>query len=347
MHLLKGRDLVESRSLTTEEISFIIDLAREMKSRAARGDATDLLPNVSLAALFHEPCESARLNLEVATTQLGGRAVFLTPDSLAAMGGASPRHTAELLGDLGAAILIRHPETITAGTKRLEEIARFADAPVINLRSDADEPLTALADLMTIREVFGGELKGRKLVLHWVASTRVDRAPVMPLAWLSLLTRFGMEVVVAHPQEFQLPEAAIKDARSNARGDSVRFEVVHTPQAALHHADIVCAANWGPPELLARKQTATSGEDRHAIEEQLNTLATRNRNWTINDDTLKHARPRAVHLHALPIERGVAIADSILDGQQSIWIQQAANRLHVTKAVLAAILRDRPLGPAV
>jgi ornithine carbamoyltransferase len=200
---------------------------------------------------------------------------------------------------------------------------------------------------MTIREVFGPDLKGRKLVLHWVASARVDRTPTLPIAHLSLLSRLGLEVVVAHPEEYQLPASAIKEARSNARSDGARFEIVHTPQAALHHADIICAMNWAPPEALRRRVEAQSDEDRHSAEEHLTTLAARHRNWVIGDETLKHARPRAVHLHALPIERGVAVADSVLDGQQSVWIQQAANRLHVTKAVLAAILRDRPLGPAV
>jgi ornithine carbamoyltransferase len=152
MPLLKGRDLVETRDLTNEEISSLLDLARELKARAVRGETSALLPHVCLAALFHEPCESVRLTVETAAAQLGARAVFLTSDGLSTLGGAAPRHTAELLGAIGAAILIRHPESITAGTKRLQEIARFAESPLINMGSDADDPIASLADLMTIRE---------------------------------------------------------------------------------------------------------------------------------------------------------------------------------------------------
>jgi N-acetylornithine carbamoyltransferase len=319
---LKGRDYISTEEWTREELETALEVAFDLKRRFALGESHRLLPDKTLFMLFFEKSTRTRNSFEAGITQLGGHAHDLTPDTLQISHGESPKDTGIVLSRYGHGIAIRHCKIPGEGNKYIREVARWADIPVINMQCDVDHPCQMLADIMTIREKFHGEVKGRKLAITWAYAPSYARPLSVPQGLIMMMPRFGIDVVLAHPPEFELMPECLEAARRNACRAGTKFEIVDSMQAAFEGADILYPKNWGARELFGRAEEAKK-------------LADKYRHWMCDAARMRIAKPGAIYMHCLPADRGFEVTDEVIDGPQSVVYDQAENRLHTAKALMA------------
>ncbi len=342
MPTLKGRDYIETQDLTADEIRFLLDVAVDLKAKFHRGEPTPLLPNQTAFLLFFDKSTRTRNAFEAGATQLGAHAHFLDSNVTQISHGETGRDTGMILGSMGHAIAIRHDLILDEGNRFMRDVAAATDVPVINMQCDVDHPTQTLADLMTIREVFGDDLRGRKIAVTWAYSPSYAKPLSVPQGLITLMTRFGMNVSLAHPLEYRLMDRCMKSARENASSAGTRFDVVDSMEAAFEGADIVYPKSWGPYDLMLQRQGARTPEAMHGIEEQCLALNARFKSWICDEAKMKLAKHQAVYMHCLPADRGAEVTDAVLDGPQSVVFQEAENRLHTAKAIMASTMRERP-----
>ena len=342
MPSLEGRDYIETNDLTIEEIEDLLALAGDLKAKFRSGEPTPLLPNQTVFLLFFDKSTRTRNAFEAGATQLGAHAHFLDSSATQIAHGETAKDTGTILGAMGHAIAIRHDLILGAGNRYMRDLAAGTDVPVINMQCDVDHPTQTLADLMTIREVFGGDLAGRKIAVTWAYSPSYAKPLSVPQGLITLMTRFGMDVTLAHPPEYRLMDRCMAAARDNAKSAGTQFDVVDSMEEAFKDADIVYPKSWGPHDLMLQRQDARSDEQMHQIEEQCLSLNARHRSWICDEQRLKLARHTAIYMHCLPADRGAEVTDGVIDGPQSVVFQEAENRLHTAKAIMAATMRERP-----
>jgi ornithine carbamoyltransferase len=342
MSMLKGRDYIETQDLAKEEIHYLLDTAKDLKAKFHRGEKTILLPHQTIFLLFFDNSTRTRNAFEAGATQLGAHAHFLDSKVTQIAHGETARDTGMILGSMGHGIAIRHDLILEEGNRYMREVARATEVPVINMQCDVDHPTQTLADLMTIREVFGDDLRGRKIAVSWAYSPSYAKPLSVPQGLIMLMTRFGMDVTLAHPPEYRLMDRCMKVARENAREAGTRFEVVDNMDAAFRNADIVYPKSWGPYDLMLRRRDAKSDGEMKAIEEQMLAMNARYKSWICNQERMRMARTSAIYMHCLPADRAAEVTDEVIDGPQSVVFQEAENRLHTAKAIMAATLRERP-----
>lgn len=339
---LKGRDYIETQDFTTAEIDELVTLARYLKAKFHRDEPTILLPHQTVFLLFFDNSTRTRNAFEAGATQLGAHAHFLDSKVTQIAHGETAKDTGLILGSMGHGIAIRHDLILDEGNKYMREVAEATKSPVINMQCDVDHPTQTLADLMTIREVFGDDLRGRKIAVSWAYSPSYAKPLSVPQGLITLMTRFGMDVTLAHPPEYRLMDRCMKDARENAKAAGTKFEVVDSMDAAFDRADIVYPKSWGPYDLMLQRRDAKNNEDMKGIEENMLSMNARYKSWICNAERMRKAKPNAIYMHCLPADRGAEVTDEVIDGKQSVVFQEAENRLHTAKAIMAATMRERP-----
>jgi len=339
---LKGRDYIETQDFTTAEIDELVNLAKDLKAKFHRGEPTILLPHQTVFLLFFDNSTRTRNAFEAGATQLGAHAHFLDSKVTQIAHGETAKDTGLILGSMGHGIAIRHDLILDEGNKYMREVAEATKSPVINMQCDVDHPTQTLADLMTIREVFGDDLRGRKIAVSWAYSPSYAKPLSVPQGLITLMTRFGMDVTLAHPPEYRLMDRCMKDARENAKAAGTKFEVVDSMDAAFDRADIVYPKSWGPYDLMLQRRDAKNNEDMKGIEENMLSMNARYKSWICNAERMRKAKPNAIYMHCLPADRGAEVTDEVIDGKQSVVFQEAENRLHTAKAIMAATMRERP-----
>jgi ornithine carbamoyltransferase len=313
------------------EIETVLELSRDLKKRRAAGRITDLLKNKTLFMIFFEQSTRTRNSLEAAMTQLGGHAHALTPDKMQITHGETPKDTAMVLSRMGEGIAIRNC-FYGIGNAYLSAVATHSSVPLVSMQDDVYHPLQAIADLMTIREHFGENLKGLKVAVSWAYAASHAKPLSVPQSQLLLFPRFGMDVVVGHPEEFPLQPGIVERARRNAAENGTRMSFARDMDEAVSGADVVIPKNWGG---FARFDPYVDDEV-HRREMKAN--LEKHRDWILDGRRLALARAGAKVMHALPADRGKEAADEVLDGEQSIIYDEAENRLHTSKAVLTLLM---------
>jgi ornithine carbamoyltransferase len=291
--------------MSPQDIRRVVNTALMMKS----GRSSSVLKGKALALLFEKPSLRTRVSFDVAMQQLGGHAVYLSPAEV----GLGER---EPVADV-ARVLSRYVDAIATRTfaqETVEELARWADVPVINALSDGEHPCQALADLLTIYEKKG---RWRGLVLSFVGDgNNVARSLMLGSALA------GMDFRIASPQGYGISTELVDKAKSLAAASGAAVVCVESPQEAVSGADVVYTDVWasmGQEKEQAERQRAFSG-------------------YQVNAELLALASPDAIVMHDLPAHRGEEIADEVIEGPQSVIFDQAENRLHAQKAVLSLIL---------
>jgi ornithine carbamoyltransferase len=306
---LRGRDFLSIDDLSSEELSHLLAYAAELKEGAREGRLPPHLAGRVLAMVFEKPSLRTRVTFEVGMWQLGGHAVYLGPQDIQ-MG------TRESVGDV-AANLDRWVSGIMARTfahRTQEELAEGAAIPVINGLSDLEHPCQVLADLLTMLERYG-HLAG--LHVAWVGDgNNVCHSLLLGCA------KMGAHLIVATPPAYAPGEAVVARAQTIGRGTGARITVVTDPAAAVRGADVVSTDVWTSMGQEAER------EARRRIFAP----------YQLNAALLAQAGPAAIVMHCLPAHRGEEITDEVLDGPQSIVLDQAENRLHAQKALLALLL---------
>ena len=299
------RDFLAIADLTREEIARLMDLAGRMKKGSYRDTP---LAGKTLAMIFAKSSTRTRVSFEVGTYQLGGQALFLSSKDIQLGRGEPISDTARVLSRYVDGIMIR-----TFDHGEVEELARCADVPVINGLTDLLHPCLVLAALYTGREAFGG-WEGKKVA--WVGDGNN-----MANSWIDAAGVLGFELRLACPKGFQPDSALVERARATA-GAGACLTITEVPEEAVEGAHVVNTDVWasmGQEEEAVARRSAFQG-------------------YTVDADLMKRADPGAIFLHCLPAHRGEEVTASVFEGPQSRVWDEAENRLHVQKALLATLM---------
>jgi ornithine carbamoyltransferase len=317
---LRGRDLITLQEWTKDEIGTLLDVAFELKRDRALGRPHPYLRDRVLAMLFFFASTRTRASFEAGMAQLGGHAQFIESRTTQIAHGDTAKEIGEILGRYNDGIAIRHCDW-GAGNAYIRDVAQASRVPVLNMQCDVYHPHQALADLMTMIERFG-DLRGRTATVSWACAQSYQKPISVPQSLVLLLPRFGMNVRLVHPPEFALMPDIIEQAKRNARDGRASFEIMHDFEDGIRGTDVVYAKSWGA--LLTA-----------ADEEEGSRLIAKYSSWITDDRHMALAGEDAVFMHPLPADRGVEVTDSVIDGLRSAVYDQAENRLHGQKAVMA------------
>lgn len=324
---LKGRDFITTQEWTKDELETVFETAFHLKREHAMGVRRHYLEDHTLYMIFFDSSTRTRNSFETGMTQLGGHAIFLSPDKMQISHGESAQDTAKVLSRFGEAIAIRHC-AYREGNSYLREVARHASVPVLNMQCDVYHPCQILADYMTIRETFGHNTRGLKLGVAWTCAPNYMRPLSVPQSLILMMPRFGIDVTLAYPPEFRLMPEIEEQARINAREHGVKFEIVHDFDEAFRDADIVIPKSWGP---LVHTQDTKTGL----------ALIEKYPSWVCDERAMALTKKHSIYMHPLPADRGKEVTDAVIDGPHSVVYDEAENRLHVQKALMVLTMGGR------
>jgi len=319
---LVGRDYIETIDWTVDEIEEALAVSAELKEAFKAGKPHRLLPDKTLFMLFLDKSTRTRNAFESGMTQLGGHAIYLDAEKTQVAHGESPKDMGIILSRYGHGLAIRHDLAPYEGNVWMREIARWADIPLINLQCDVDHPTQTIADLMTLREQRGENLRGLRVAVSWAYAPSYAKPMSVPQGLISLLPRFGMDVVLAHPPGWELmPEVREKaEAAAQAAGGSITY--VDDMDEAFEDADVVYPQSWGRVDAFAREAEALAESAQFE-------------GWICDARRMSLAKPDALYMHCLPADRGTEVTDEVIDGPQSVVYDEAENRMHTGKALCA------------
>jgi ornithine carbamoyltransferase len=302
-----GRDLLSIGDISPDELDFLIRSALAMKRDGSR----PVLEGKTIAMLFEKPSLRTRVSFEVGMKQLGGSAIYLSQAEVG-LGQREPvQDVARVLSRYVSAIVAR-----TYAQKSLADLAAAADVPVVNALSDDEHPCQALADLLTVRER-KGRVQGMRIAFIGDGN---NVAASLSLA----ATLAGAQFVIASPRDYSLPKEVVEAAARSAKDSGGAIELVVSPEDAVRDADVVYTDVW------------TSMGQEAAWRERLEAF----QGYCVDEQLMQLAKPDAIVMHDLPAHRGEEIVDAVIEGPQSAVFDQAENRLHAQKALLAAIMAD-------
>ena len=296
------RDLLSIADLSREELEGVLELATRMKSGTFRERP---LLGKTLAMIFAKSSTRTRVSFEVGALQLGGHALFLSSRDVQLGRGEPIRDTARVLSRYVDVIMIR-----TYAHEDVAELARYASVPVINGLTDLVHPCQVLADLLTVREHLGPDLRGIRVA--WIGDGNN-----MANSWVNAAYRLGFELRIACPEGYEPDQAILERARSTAS-----VTIVRDPAAAAEGADVVNTDVW-----------ASMGQEEETAQRERDFAA-----YRVDAALMRRASERAIFLHCLPAHRGEEVTEEVLEGPQSRIFDQAENRLHAQKAVIATLL---------
>lgn len=306
---LAGRDFLTIADLSSQGFQRLIEAAAVLKQARRAPWTRRLLDGRTLAMIFTKASTRTRVSFEVGMFELGGYALFLNPQDLQLGRGETIGDTARVLSRMVDGILIR-----TYAQAEVEELARHASVPVINGLTDSYHPTQVVADFLTLREHKGD--------LHRLVLTYVGDGNNVAHSLMLGAARVGMELRVCTPEELQPDPKVVAMARRKAEETGARILLSRDPREAVEGADAIYTDVWA----------SMGQESEHERRVQLL------RPYQVNQELLARARPGAVVLHCLPAHRGEEITDEVMDGPQSVVFDQAENRLHAQKAILALFL---------
>lgn len=296
---LKGKDFLTLLDFNREELSYLLELASKLKHETKNGQPHHILKGKTLVMYFAKPSLRTRVSFEIGIQQLGGYAVVLKQDEIILGQRETISDTARVLASYADGIMIR-----TFDHKDVEELAQYSNVPVINALTDLTHPCQVMADLLTIKEIFG-RTEGLKLAYIGDGNNMANSL----LAGCSIM---GMDVAIACPGGYEPDKKFIT---SNAL-------ITNDPTEALKGANIVYTDVW-----------ASMGQEAEA-QERKKIFA----NYQVNSQLMQNAAEGAIVLHCLPAHRGEEISEEVLEAHASSIFEQAENRLHAQKAIMAAVM---------
>ena len=329
-------DLLNTIGMSRVEIEQLLDAAARFKSG---DDRSQPLAGKSVALVFFNPSLRTRASMQVAIYELGGNAVVLEPGGTswtlehrtgAVMDSDKTEHVAEFVRVLERYCVAIGVRTFAALKDWQEErtdpvlnsFARYASVPIINLESAMHHPCQSLADMLTIREKLGD---GRKrVVLTWAWHPK-PLPTAVPNSFALAAAQMGHDVVVAHPEGYELDEELMSISRSVAAAEGGSLEITNDMHAAFDGAEVVYAKSWGGPQFYGDADRDLAARTQY-----------RGR-WIVDEERMKRTHD-AIFMHCLPVRRNVIVTDGVIDSAASVVIDEAENRLHVQKAIMAELL---------
>ncbi len=322
---LRGRDFIGDLDFTKEEVETVLDVAWDLKRKRALGEPHPLLRDKVLAMLFFYSSTRTRGSFEAGMAQLGGHAAFVESRTTQISHGDTERELGEIYGRYFDGIAIRHVEW-GVGNRYLNLVAEASRVPVLNMQCEIYHPHQCLADLMTIIEKKGRDLRGKRVVVSWAYAASYLKPISVPQSLILQLPRFGMDVVLSYPEKFELMPDIVDQAREQARRHKTGFDIVHDMEEGFRDADVVYAKSWGPLLTTIDPLKGKHLQDQH-------------QDWITDTQKMSVAQEDAIYMHPLPADREIEVSNEVLDGPQSVVMDEAENRLHAQKAVMALTMR--------
>jgi ornithine carbamoyltransferase len=341
--LWKGKDFLDTNDFSQEEIKKVLDAADNLRRMFRARKVHHYLPGKTLFMLFYNRSLRTRNSFEAGIYQLGGHAHFLSPQDVytPALPEDMVAYQTEAISDVGR-VLSRYGDAIAIriygdaakwsigrGHKVVQEFAKHATIPVLNMEDDMYHPFQALADAQAMRNAVP-KLKGKKLVVSYAYSGGLKPLAV-PQSEVLIGTQLGMNVVLAHPEGFELEDIVLQAAKSNSDRYGGAFEVVSNIREAFDGADFVYPKAWSPKNFFPPhnasldKAGATSYQDKF-------------KDWICTQE-LMDLTNNGRYMHCGPADRGQEVTDDVIDSQRcSLYFEQAENRLHAQKAVMAMVM---------
>lgn len=306
---LKGRDFLTLKDFTRQEIEELVQLGIDLKAKQKAGIPTPILEGKTLGMIFQKSSTRTRVSFEVGMYQLGGSALFLSTNDLQIGRGEPIKDTARVLSRYLDGIMIR-----TYSHADVEELAEYADIPVINGLTDDYHPTQIIADLITIQE-HKGQLAGIKFAY-------VGDGNNMTHSLMIGCAKVGMDVTVACPDGYMPNPDIVALAQSYAAESGGSVTVMHDPKAAVAGVDVVYTDTWASMGQEAEKEVRKKAFAGYQVDDAMMALA----------------KPDAIFMHCLPAYRGMEVTDEVMESAQSVVFDEAENRLHAHKAIMAAVM---------
>jgi len=310
------KDLLRTEHLSRNDVELILDTAAQFAKSPLR--SKDALANQTVAIYMTKSSTRTRLASETAVAHLGGTPIFLRGDDLQIGRGETISDTAKIISGFASALIVR-----TFAQSDVDELGAHSTIPVLNGLTDTDHPTQLLADWLTIREVFGEDISGRKF-------TYVGDGNNMSHAWLTMGAIMGAHVVVATPPGKWAPqESAVKSAKEIASKTGATIEVITDPEAAAKGASVLYTDVW-----------MSMGDPEEVRAEKLNALAP----YAITKNLMSLTSPDSIFMHCLPAHRGEEVAAEVIDGPKSVIWREAYHRRTTIQAILYHLIRGEIKG---
>jgi N-acetylornithine carbamoyltransferase len=339
----RGKDFLNTQDFTQEQLVGVLDAADDLRSKFKARKPTPYLPGRTLFMLFYNRSLRTRNSFEAGIYQLGGHAHFLSPqdvytpslpEDMVPYQTEAISDVARVLSRMGDSIAIRvygdaAKWHIGRGHRVIQEFARWASIPVMNMEDDMYHPFQALADIMAARQA-SPRLKGKKFVVSYAYSGGLKPLAV-PQNEALITTQFGMDVVLAHPKGFELEDSVVKECKQNADRYGGSFTISNDMMEAFEGADFVYPKAWSPKGFFPPHSTKVDKEG-------ASTYQSKYKGWITTTEALDVTK-KAYYMHCGPADRGQEVTDDIIDSyKKSLYFEEAENRLHVQKAVMAMTL---------
>jgi N-acetylornithine carbamoyltransferase len=312
--------MITTQEWTKHELDTVLDVAFDLKRKRALGEQHPYLDNKVLAMLFFFSSTRTRASFEAGMAQLGGHAMFLDSTSTQIGHGDTWKEIGDILGRYNDGIAIRQVDW-GIGNDYIRAVAQASRTPVLNMQCDWYHPFQALADLQTIIE-HKGDPKGLTINMSYAYAASYQKPLSVPQSLILLLTRFGANVRLTRPPEFKLMPEVVAQAEENAKKAHGSFEIVEDFDAGMAGADVVYAKSWG--SMLTTDDLEESAE-----------ISKKYTDWITDERRMEMADEDAIYMHPLPADRNIEVTDGVIDGRWSAVFDQAENRLHTQKAVMA------------
>jgi len=339
---LRGRDFITWLDFGRDEIEAMLDAAHDLKRRFIRREPHKVLDGQTLHMLFYNTSLRTRNSFEAGMTQLGGHAHFLQSDVVytPALKGEEIAYKTErisdvarVLAEMGDAIAIRIYGKPTGwqygkGDRIIREFAEWSKVPVINMEDDMYHPCQALADVMTMQEKLGHNLQGKKFVMSWAYSGSVAKPLAVPQSAIVSAAMMGMDVTLAHPEGLDLDPNVLQATQDLASKNGGAFTITHDNMDKTFQDAVVVY-----PKAWTSQPTDGGAWD----EEKAKAIFEANKDWICTQDKMA-LTDDAIYMHCLPADRDMEVTDEVIDGPNSVIIEEAANRLHAQKGMMAVIM---------
>ena len=306
---MKGKSLIEINHLSLEEIYQIFDLSRTLKEKQNTGEPHKLLEGKTLGMIFSKPSTRTRISFETGIYQLGGMGMYFNQNDLQLKKSESVSDTAMVLSRYLNGIMIR-----TFDHQDVIDLAKFGSIPVINGLTDLHHPCQVLTDLFTIIEK-RRTLKGLKLVY-------IGDGNNVAHSLLHGCSKVGMDITIASPSGYMPLKEIVAESRVNAKHMGSKIEIIEDPVKAVSDADIIYTDVW-----------ASMGQEKEAAERRKKFIK-----YQVNSELVKNAKDDYIFMHCLPAHRGDEVTNEICDSPNSVIFDEAENRLHVQKAIMALVM---------
>ncbi len=347
---LIGKNLLLTQDWSTDDIQTLAELARTFERRDRAGLSNAFCPDELAYAVFFDNSTRTKSAWAGAASRLGMRPVIVDGSSTQVSHGETAEETGAMLGMNAHAMGIRHDLILGEGNPFMRDIETGINdylnatrdprrVPVVNLQCDVDHPTQSMADLLWLQENFPNGLHGKKIAVSWAYSPSYAKPLSVPQGLITLLSRFGADLTLAHPPGYELLPQCVSAAKSNAAASGGSFRLTNSMDEAFEGAHVVYPKSWGPFDLMMERVAANRDEDKEelaAIEERCLSLNAEYTDWICDERRMATtANGEALYMHCLPADIGDEVTQGVMDKYRVHVAKEANKKVYVIMALLA------------